>query len=120
MGGSPNSTLPKRSSAKSCGANGRCAEPAEVRIFLDANILFSATKSEGFVRRLLDLLVADGHTSAPMLMSPKERAASWRRKARPDCWRCKRGSIGLRSRRYTPIQRRSRLPPHYRKKIAPC
>jgi hypothetical protein len=91
-----------------------------VRIFLDANILFSATKSEGFVRRLLDLLVADGHTSAPMLMSPKERAASWRRKARPDCWRCKRGSIGLRSRRYTPIQRRSRLPPHYRKKIAPC
>jgi len=33
-----------------------------VRIFLDANILFSAAKSEGFVRRLLDLLVADGHT----------------------------------------------------------
>ena len=33
-----------------------------MRIFLDANILFSAAKSEGFVRRLLDLLVADGHT----------------------------------------------------------
>jgi hypothetical protein len=33
-----------------------------VRIFLDANILFSAAKSEGFVRRLLDLLAADGHT----------------------------------------------------------
>jgi predicted nucleic acid-binding protein len=33
-----------------------------VRIFLDANILFSAAKTEGFVRRLLDLLVADGHT----------------------------------------------------------
>src|SRR3984893_688206 len=62
MRGSPNSTLPKRNSAKSCGASGRCADPAEVRIFLDANILFSAAKSEGFVRRLLDLLAADGHT----------------------------------------------------------
>jgi predicted nucleic acid-binding protein len=32
-----------------------------VRIFLDANVLFSAAKSDGFVRRLLELLLADGH-----------------------------------------------------------
>ncbi len=32
-----------------------------MRIFLDANILFSAAKSEGFVHRLLDLLIAEGH-----------------------------------------------------------
>ena len=32
-----------------------------MRIFLDANILFSAAKSEGAVRRLLDLLLAAGH-----------------------------------------------------------
>jgi predicted nucleic acid-binding protein len=33
-----------------------------VRIFLDANVLFSAAKSDGFVRRLLDLLFVDGHS----------------------------------------------------------
>jgi predicted nucleic acid-binding protein len=33
-----------------------------VRIFLDANILFSAGKSDGYVRRMLELLVAEGHT----------------------------------------------------------
>jgi hypothetical protein len=33
-----------------------------VRIFLDANVLFSAAKSDGFVRRLLELLQAGGHT----------------------------------------------------------
>jgi hypothetical protein len=32
-----------------------------VRIFLDANVLFSAAKSDGFVRRFLELLLADGH-----------------------------------------------------------
>jgi predicted nucleic acid-binding protein len=32
-----------------------------VRIFLDANVLFSAAKSDGFVRRLLELLIAEGH-----------------------------------------------------------
>ena len=32
-----------------------------MRIFLDANVLFSAAKSDGFVRRLLDLLTARGH-----------------------------------------------------------
>ena len=32
-----------------------------MRIFLDANILFSAAKSDGAVRRLLDLLVKAGH-----------------------------------------------------------
>lgn len=32
-----------------------------MRIFLDANVLFSAAKSDGFIRRLLDLLIADGH-----------------------------------------------------------
>lgn len=32
-----------------------------MRIFLDANVLFSAAKSDGFVRRLVDLLLADGH-----------------------------------------------------------
>jgi len=32
-----------------------------VRIFLDANVLFSAAKSDGFVRRLLDDLLASGH-----------------------------------------------------------
>lgn len=33
-----------------------------MRIFLDANILFSAAKSDGAVRRLLADLHADGHT----------------------------------------------------------
>ena len=32
-----------------------------MRIFLDANILFSAAKSAGAVRRLLDLLLKAGH-----------------------------------------------------------
>lgn len=32
-----------------------------MRIFLDANVLFSAAKSAGAVRRLLDLLIAEGH-----------------------------------------------------------
>ena len=32
-----------------------------MRIFLDANILFSAAKSDGAVRRLLDLLIEAGH-----------------------------------------------------------
>ena len=32
-----------------------------MRIFLDANVLFSATKSDGAVRRLLDLLLDAGH-----------------------------------------------------------
>ena len=32
-----------------------------MRIFLDANILFSAAKSDGAVRRLLDLLAKAGH-----------------------------------------------------------
>jgi len=32
-----------------------------MRIFLDANILFSAAKSDGAVRRLLDLLIGAGH-----------------------------------------------------------
>ena len=35
--------------------------PAALRIFLDANILFSAAQSDGAVRRLLYLLHADGH-----------------------------------------------------------
>ena len=32
-----------------------------MRIFLDANVLFSAAKSDGVVRRLLDLLIEAGH-----------------------------------------------------------
>lgn len=32
-----------------------------MRIFLDANILFSAAKSEGAIRRLLELLLDAGH-----------------------------------------------------------
>ena len=32
-----------------------------MRIFLDANILFSAAKSDGAVRRLLELVTAEGH-----------------------------------------------------------
>lgn len=32
-----------------------------MRIFLDANILFSAAKSDGAIRRLLSLLAAAGH-----------------------------------------------------------
>jgi predicted nucleic acid-binding protein len=32
-----------------------------LRIFLDANVLFSAAKSDGAVRRLVDLLIARGH-----------------------------------------------------------
>jgi predicted nucleic acid-binding protein len=32
-----------------------------MRVFLDANILFSAAKSDGAVRRLLELLLARGH-----------------------------------------------------------
>lgn len=32
-----------------------------MRIFLDANILFSAAKTDRAVRHLLDLLHADGH-----------------------------------------------------------
>jgi predicted nucleic acid-binding protein len=32
-----------------------------MRIFLDANVLFSAAKSEGAVRRLLDLVIEAGH-----------------------------------------------------------
>jgi predicted nucleic acid-binding protein len=33
-----------------------------MRIFLDANILFSAAKSDGAVRRLLTLLIGAGHS----------------------------------------------------------
>jgi predicted nucleic acid-binding protein len=33
-----------------------------MRVFLDANILFSAAKSNGAVRRLLDLLAEAGHS----------------------------------------------------------
>jgi hypothetical protein len=33
-----------------------------VRIFLDANVLFSAAKSEGFIRRLLESLILDRHS----------------------------------------------------------
>lgn len=49
--------------AKYCAASvqRRAAARTEVRIFLDANVLFSAAKSDGFVRRLLELLLADGH-----------------------------------------------------------
>ena len=32
-----------------------------MRIFLDANVLFSAAKSDGSVSRLLSLLIAEGH-----------------------------------------------------------
>jgi len=32
-----------------------------VRVFLDANVLFSAAKSPGAMRRLLDLLISAGH-----------------------------------------------------------
>ena len=32
-----------------------------MRIFLDANVLFSAGKSDGAVRQLIDLLIAAGH-----------------------------------------------------------
>ena len=32
-----------------------------MRIFLDANVLFSAAKSDGFGRHLLELLLGDGH-----------------------------------------------------------
>ena len=32
-----------------------------MRLFLDANILFSAAKSDGAIRRLLDLLIEAGH-----------------------------------------------------------
>lgn len=32
-----------------------------MRVFLDANILFSAAKSDGAIRRLLELLAAVGH-----------------------------------------------------------
>jgi len=32
-----------------------------MRVFLDANVLFSAAKSDGAVRRLLDLLSESGH-----------------------------------------------------------
>ena len=32
-----------------------------MRVFLDANVLFSAAKSDGAVRRLLELLIAEGH-----------------------------------------------------------
>ena len=42
-------------------AQRRAVARTEVRIFLDANVLFSAAKSDGFVRRLLELLLADGH-----------------------------------------------------------
>ena len=47
---------------KSCAASvRRHVDRAEVRIFLDANVLFSAAKSDGFVSRLLDFLMAEGH-----------------------------------------------------------
>ena len=60
---SPSSMLPKPSLATCCAASvqRRAAARTEVRIFLDANVLFSAAKSDGFVRRLLELLLADGH-----------------------------------------------------------
>lgn len=32
-----------------------------MRIFLDANVLFSAAKADGFIRRLVELLLGDGH-----------------------------------------------------------
>ena len=33
-----------------------------MRVFLDANVLFSAAKTDGAVRRLLDALIGAGHT----------------------------------------------------------
>jgi hypothetical protein len=51
----------KQSSVKSCGASASPVDLAEVRIFLDANVLFSAAKSDGFVNRLLVLLISEGH-----------------------------------------------------------
>lgn len=39
----------------------RSARPEEMRIFLDANILFSAAKSDGLMRRFLKELSGNGH-----------------------------------------------------------
>ena len=53
---------PKPSWTGSSDAEGNdVADGARMRIFLDANILFSAAKSDGAVRRLLNLLAAAGH-----------------------------------------------------------
>jgi hypothetical protein len=54
--------LPKLNLAKYCAASvHRRVDRAEVRIFFDASVLFSAAKSDGFIRRLLELLTAGGH-----------------------------------------------------------
>jgi predicted nucleic acid-binding protein len=52
-----------------------------MRIFLDANILFSAAKSDGAVRRLLQLLQAGKHTLVVDGFVVEEARRNLRRKA---------------------------------------
>jgi predicted nucleic acid-binding protein len=52
-----------------------------MRIFLDANILFSAAKSDGAVRRLLQLLQAGKHTLVADGFVVEEARRNLRRKA---------------------------------------
>ncbi|MFH2115589.1 MAG: PIN domain-containing protein [Spirochaetota bacterium] len=56
-----------------------------MRIFLDANLLFSASKTDGAIRRFIDLLLKSGHTlvADPYVQKDAERniqlkyPASW-------------------------------------------
>jgi predicted nucleic acid-binding protein len=52
--------LRKPNSARFCAASG-LADLRDVRIFLDASVLFSAAKSDGLMHRLLDLLLVNHH-----------------------------------------------------------
>lgn len=55
-----------------------------LRIFLDANILFSAAQSDGAVRRLLYLLHTDGHTLVADAYVAAEAQRNLAAKAGPD------------------------------------
>jgi hypothetical protein len=74
-----------------------------VRIFLDANVLFSAAKSDGFVRRLLELLLADGHVLCADGYVLRKHVEISRRKARRDCLPWPPCSLDLRLPRCKPI-----------------
>lgn len=69
---------------------------AALRIFLDANILFSAAKSNGAVRQLLHDLHADGHVLVADRYVVTEAQRNIATKSTDDTWptsrRCFHGS----------------------------
>jgi predicted nucleic acid-binding protein len=54
-----------------------------MRVFLDANILFSAAKSTGAVRQLVDLMLAHGHACVANAFVVAEARRNLERKSAP-------------------------------------